>query len=103
MTSRPLMSRATPFWGYSAYSEFPSIEMADKREAIGRHPQSALPRLWLDKIQIVRIKVKTVLDLRAGRFAAVGTPGFPANNTTPDAVSTQSSPYFSRRRSVQGS
>ncbi|KAI8504273.1 hypothetical protein Bbelb_183410 [Branchiostoma belcheri] len=30
MTSRPLMSRATPFWGYSAYSEFPSIEMADK-------------------------------------------------------------------------
>ncbi|KAI8508028.1 hypothetical protein Bbelb_142680 [Branchiostoma belcheri] len=30
MTSQPLMSRATPFWGYSAYSEFPSIEMADK-------------------------------------------------------------------------
>ncbi|KAI8479877.1 hypothetical protein Bbelb_423990 [Branchiostoma belcheri] len=57
---------------------------------------SGLPRRWrisrlreslhLEMIQIVRIKVKTVLDLRAERFAAVGTPGFPANNTTPDAV-----------------
>ncbi|KAI8520217.1 hypothetical protein Bbelb_034740 [Branchiostoma belcheri] len=53
MTSRPLMSRVTPFWGYSAYSEFPSIEMADKPPdcvwiitnkcgTIGRRPPSSV-------------------------------------------------------------
>ncbi|KAI8482383.1 hypothetical protein Bbelb_398680 [Branchiostoma belcheri] len=52
MTSRPLMSRATPFWGYSAYSEFPSIEMADK---LGKRKKSRLfwnsPGVCLDKQQ----------------------------------------------------
>ncbi|KAI8521103.1 RNA catabolic process [Branchiostoma belcheri] len=52
MTSRPLMSRATPFWGYSAYSEFPSIEMADK---LGKRKKSRLfwnsPGVCLDEQQ----------------------------------------------------
>ncbi|KAI8506649.1 hypothetical protein Bbelb_160760 [Branchiostoma belcheri] len=73
MTSRPLMSRATPFWGYSAYSEFPSIEMADK---LGKRKKSRLfwnsPGVCLDKQQA---KARPSAAILSGTAATVAGQG----------------------------